>query len=255
MAKKKSNKKGARKKANKGKRGKPSAVKTNRVPTRFNVLQGILASYGRERGIVWGKGCFQTNCSILYGKIKEYDLKFVEQNIDALYREFVETSVPKRDFPTGEEFAWWYFLDEIQAPIFDGVTISFDFDDGFQKFNFKGKREQAEVYWQDLCYSYFRRHYSDSPWAYFLIKTDTDGVPQTDNRTYVDYVIVAGKRTDALTDEQKPTQTPPKPEVKPSATTDDLIRLEQEKQRTLAKVLELMQKGFTKEEIFKLLGQ
>ena len=237
------------------KKTKKTKGKLSKVPSKYNVLQGILSDYGRERGIAWGKGGFQSACSKLYGSVKAFDVKFVGQNIDTLYREYVEGSMPKREFPSGEEFAWWYFLDEIQAPIFDGVTISFEFNDGFEKFNFKGNREECEAYWQDACYRYFRTHYSDSPWAYFLIKTDANGKPQTDNMTYVDYVIVAGKRVDTPLDDKKPLQTQLKPEVKVTTPTNELILLEKEKQRTLEKVLELTKAGFTKEEIFKILGK
>jgi hypothetical protein len=224
-------------------------VNKQRKPNRYNLIQGVLSAYGKENGIKWGKGEFSKQSSLLNQKTKQFDIKFVAQNIDILYKDNLAGVFVKKEFPTGYDFAWWYFIDEIQLPIFDDVTISFTFDDGFEQFSFKGNRIEAQSYWEDACYRYFRVHYSKSPWAYFEIV-------KTDNKTYVDYKIVPGERQEYG---EKPVKTgedkllPTQQGV--STETDKLIALEQEKQRTLEKVMELLKQGFTKDEIFKILGK
>jgi hypothetical protein len=226
-------------------------VKVNKVrkPNRYNALQTILSDYGREHNITWGKGQFSKKCSILNDKTKQFDIKFVAQNIDILYKDYLVDNAIKRNFPTGPEFAWWYFVDELQTPIFDDVTVSFTFDDSYQQFNFKGNRIEAQAYWEDVCYRYFRTHYSVSPWAYFELE-------KTDNKTYADYKIIPGIRQElGQTTTKLPTdeQTALKQGV--STETDKLIALEKEKQATMDRVLELVKAGFTKEEIFKIIGK
>jgi hypothetical protein len=227
--------------------------KTPRKPNRYNVLQGILSSYGKEHNVKWAKGEFAKKCSVLSEKTKGYDLKFVAQNIDVLYKDFVDDGIKKK-FPSGENFAWWNFLDEIKMPIFDNVEITFRFDDGFQEFGFSGNSDEAELFWNEKCYRYFRVHYSESPWAYFQIEEDEKGKQKTDNKTYVDYVIIPGARQEQGAQKQPSTPTlPTQPSTIP--TTDKLIALEREKQATMDRVIELTKLGFTKDEIFKIIGK
>lgn len=230
-----------------------SKKKGARKPNRYNILQRVLSGYGKEHNIKWGKGDFAKKCSKLNAKVKGYDLKFVAQNIDVLYKEFVDDGI-KKSFPSGGDFAWWYFLDEIRMPIFDNVVITFHFDDGFQEFGFSGNSDEAELFWNDNCYRYFRVHYSESPWAYFRIEEDDSGKPKTDNKTYVDYTIVPGLRQEQGAQKESSTPTLPT-KASTSTTTADLISLEKEKQATMDKVIELSKLGFTKEEIFKIIGK
>ena len=229
------------------------ANKPTRKPNRYNVLQGILSDYGKEYNVKWGKGEFAKKCSVLNDKTKEYDMKFVAQNIDVLYKDFVDDGV-KKTFPGGENFAWWNFLDEIKTPIFDNVTITFRFDDGFQEFGFSGNSDEAELFWNENCYRYFRVHYSESPWAYLQIEENDDGTPKTDNKTYVDYVIIPGARQEQGA-QKEPVKTTLPQKTSVSTTTSDLISLEKEKQATMQRVIELTKLGFTKAEIFKIIGK
>lgn len=216
---------------------------TARTLSKYNIIQSALSSYGRERSMKWGKGEFSQACSKIYASTKGIDAKAVGQNIEALYKEYVEVQV--KVFPA--DFAWWLFLDELRVPIFDGVMVSITFDDGFQKFDFKGLPDQVEAFWQDHCYKYFRTHYNESPPAYFEIIG-------TDNKSFVDYKIVAGVRSaDGDVKKSPTTHEPSKSGV--TTETEALLRLEQEKQRTMDKVLELVKAGFTKEEIFRIIGK
>ena len=230
-----------------------SVRKSPRKPNKYNVLQGILSAYGKERNIKWGKGEFAKKCSKLNAKTKVYDMKFVAQNIDVLYKDFVDDGI-KKSFPSGENFAWWNFLDEIKMPIFDNVVITFRFDDGFQEFGFTGNSEEAELFWNEKCYRYFRVHYSESPWAYLQIEEDDNGKPKTDNKTYVDYIIIPGQRQEQGAQKQPSVPTLP-PKVSTSTQTAELIALEKQKQATMDKVIELTKLGFTKQEIFKIIGK
>ena len=234
-------------------KSKKSVNKTPRKPNKYNVLQRILSDYGKEHNIKWGKGEFAKKCSKLNVKAKEYDLKFVAQNIDVLYKDYVDDGV-KKTFPSGENFAWWNFLDEIKMPIFDNVTITFHFDDGYQEFGFTGNSDEAELFWNENCYRYFRVHYSESPWAYFQIEEDAKGKQKTDYKTFVDYTIIPGARQEQGAQKQPSAPTLP-PKVSTSTQTSDLIALEKEKQATMDKVIELTKLGFTKEEIFKIIGK
>jgi hypothetical protein len=238
----------------KRKTSKKKASGTARKPNRYNVLQRVLSDYGKEHNIKWAKGEFAKKCSKLNEKTKGFDIKSIAQNIDVIYKEYVVGVAIQKEYPSGEEFAWWNFMDEIKTPMFDNTIITFKFDDGFQEFGFSGTSEEAQLFWEDACYRYFRVHYSKSPWAYFLIEEDDKGNPKTDNKTYVDYIIIPGERQEQ--GEQKPqVPTPPPTKVGTSTQTSELIALEKEKQRTMDKVLQLIKAGYTKEEIFKIIGK
>lgn len=239
---------------------------TDRKPNRFNAIQRILGAYGKENNIKWGKGEFAKKAGIINKEVKGFDIKAIEQNIDILYKDYIAVVV--KEFRSGADFAWWYFIEEIKLIIYDKVTISFHFDDGIEKFEFKGSNIEAEDYWKDICYRYFRKHYSASPWAYFVIAEDEKGKQETDHKTFVNYVIVPGDRQN--TDETTKTTvlTTPTPQTQQSTPTGDLIALERakeqsakatikaekEKQKTMDKISALIDKGFTKDEIMKILG-
>jgi hypothetical protein len=238
---------------------------TDRKPNRFNEIQRILSAYGKEHNIKFGKGQFAKKAGIINKQIKGFDLKAIEQNIDILYKDYVGEEV--KPFRSGEDFAWWYFSEEVKFPQYDKVTIAFTFDDGIQKFAFKGTNDGAIDYFRDVCYRYFRQHYSGSPWAYFKINENEKGKQETDNKTFVNYTIIPGDRQ--LSPQAKePNKTPVSSKSVVTPQTSDLIavekakelsakatiKAEKEKQKTMDKISALMDKGFTKQEIMNILG-
>lgn len=236
---------------------------TDRKPNRFNEIQRILSAYAKENNIKFGKGQFAKQASIINTQVKGFDLKAIEQNIDILYKDYIGIEV--KEFRSGADFAWWYFVEEIKYARYDDVKISFSFDDGIEKFDFSGSNIEAEDYWKENCYRYFRKHYSNSPWAYFQIKEDDKGKQETDNKKFVNYIIVPGERQNSFDTPKTTALTAPITQTQQITPQIDLIALEEAKERSakaqekaykkeLQLIKEYKRLGYTNEEIRKKLG-
>ena len=112
---------------------------TDRKPNRFNEIQRILGAYAKEHNIKFGKGQFAKKAGIISKQVKGFDLKAIEQNIDILYKDYIGIEV--KEFRSGADFAWWYFVEEIKYARYDDVKISFSFDDGIEKFELQTKED------------------------------------------------------------------------------------------------------------------
>jgi hypothetical protein len=145
---------------------------------------------------------------------------------------------------------------------FDDVVISYEFDDGVEKFDGKGERDDVyEKFRGSGFYQYLRRNYNGSP-----PNNAVFSITDTDNKSYVNYKVQTFAPPSGEEGGGEPKQaptTPPKGSGEGSPfTAEQIIAIEREKQKTeqmrqktLKEVQKLLKQGFTKEEIFKLLGK
>lgn len=143
------------------------------------------------------------------------------------------------------------------SPMFDNMLISYSMDDGFEKFETSGETMEVIEYFKSGTYRYLRTYYNDSPVAIFKLE-------DTDNKTFVKYIVDVSASSRAQSPEGAQISTPADEKTTGGAKgeTASLIALEQEKQKTsqeqrktMEMALELMKSGFTKEEIIKLIGK
>lgn len=226
-----------------------------RKPNRYNAIQKILSAYGREADIKFGKD-FQKICSQFNALTKQYPLKFVEQNVEQLYIDLMKKSPEKSDFP--KEFPFYKLEETLNTPQFDGITITYDFDDGLTQFTATGDAFAVLDEYKAGCYRYLRNNYdgSDNMAVFRLVETD--------NKTFVKYIIDVGERKVTETPPETDKNAPPLPPTDKGGvkySPEQAIALEREKQKTeklkqktMDKILKLMEKGYTKAEINKLLG-
>lgn len=223
-----------------------------RMPSRFNKVQRILSEYANQNGLKLGR-TFNTIASRIYIKTKESQLTYVASNIDVIYKSVTDEENPSKKFE--ESFAFYYFRQNLQLPFYLGKTIAYEFDDGYQQFQFEGDSLEVGLeFVQSGLYKYLRKNYNGSPPndATFFLK-------ETDGQTYAKYEI---RTSDEPMGGGVMPELPPKGEVSAPIppqgaspfTAEQIIAIEKEKQKTLKQVSKLMKQGWTKGEIMKLLG-
>lgn len=226
-----------------------------RKPNRFNAIQQILSSYSKETGVKFGKN-FTKICSEFNEKTKQYPLKFIEQNVDQLYIDLVKKPI-KSDFPT--EFPFYKLEETLNSPQFDNIIFSYTFKDIAEDFSASGLPQDVLEEYKSGAYRYLRNNYDSSE------NMATFRLIDTDNKTYANYKIDVGELIpkgelppETTETAQKTTLTTPEGK---GFTSAELIAIEREKQKTIElelkkidKVLTLLEKGYTKAEVNKLLG-
>ena len=226
-----------------------------RKPNRFNAIQQILSAYSKETGVKFGKN-FTKICAEFNDKTRQYPLKFIEQNVDQLYIDLVKKPV-KSSFPL--KFPFYKLEETLNSPQFDNVIVSYSLTDGGEEYSASGEPQDVlGEYKMGGLYRYLRNNYdsSDNMATFTLVSTD--------NKTFVEYKIEVGETP-------TPKTTPETTETTSGAskttsegkgfTSAELIAIEREKQKTIElelkkidKVLTLLEKGYSKAEINKLLG-
>ncbi len=271
-SKKKVSSKKGEKPAGKSSKKKISKKKKSRGSSRYRTIQRILSDYCKANDIKLGKG-FNKAVSELYRRTQGQPLKFIEQNIDILFQDYIGKPTTVQKFP--DNFPFYQFMDTIAMPIFDRVQIGVVFQDSMEQISYEGLAFDVQSWYSMNLHPYLRQNYNSSPVAYFMII-------DTDNQTYVRYQVVISKTETAppistqpekpvVKPAQKEEPTPPK-EEKPAVekevelerekqkSTDKEIELQKEKQKTielqlqanaerLKQIRELREMGFTNDEI------
>jgi hypothetical protein len=222
-----------------------------RKPNRFNTIQQILSAYSKETGVKFGKN-FTKICAEFNEKTKKYPLKFIEQNVDQLYIDLVKKPV-KGEFPN--DFKFYKLEETLNLPQFDGVTVSYTFTDKSGEYSASGEPQDVIDEYKLGFYRHLRNNYDG--YTTFVL-TDTD------NKTFADYKVEVGEQqTQKTTPETTETTSGASKTTSEGKgfTSAELIAIEKEKQKTIElelkkidKVLTLLEKGYTKAEINKLLG-
>jgi hypothetical protein len=227
------------------KKSNAESSKKKGKPSRYNKVQQILSRYLKENNIKVGKD-FNKIASELNQKTKDVPLKYVEQNINALYTEHFKKEAVE---PFPESFPFYMLNQTITTTTFDGATISFSFNDGLMETSISGDTLKVlEEFRTSGLYSHLRKYYDSSPTAMFVLKS------------------VAGKSVVyAIETFQAPVEPENKPVSAPTTqksgevvvpySASEVIAIEKEKQKTMKEVQKLLKQGFTKDEIFKLLGK
>lgn len=239
--------------------------KVVRGSNRYRAVQHILSSHSKANGIKLGRG-FNKAAGELYRKTKNSPIKYVQQNIEQLWKEYGTgpLHIPI-DFP--DDFPFYYFKDKLEQPMFDEVVVGISFKDEELNIDTDGKRDEISEFYNENIHQHLRKFYNNSPTAIFKII-------DTDQKTYVNYEIITGiditeePREDIIPEEEKEA-----PEVKPTTPVgeseiDKQIKLEELKIRASeAKIKEnesriklaqefkdLIAIGLTKDEAKALLG-
>lgn len=240
----------SKKSLSKKKSNAKSKQKKGRNLNRYNQVQQILSSYCKEKGLSLGKD-FNKVASVINQNTKDYPIKYVKDNIDALYIEYFGKKPVDADIP--ETIPFYLFNETILTEAFNSYQIRVKFDDGEEKFDFSGDSlEVIEYFKTSGMYQRCRKYYNDSPVATFVLKG------------------IVGNNVEYFCETfYKPTEPSPEPSPepirsvigteKPSVdvpyTASEVIAIEKEKQKTMKEVQKLMKLGFTKDEIFRLLGK
>jgi hypothetical protein len=235
------------KKTTKPNSGGQSSTKENK----YRSIQRLLSDYCKANGKNLGKKFNKYASEIAKGE-KDVPLKYIEDNFDAIYVKYIESSDVKKEFPNN--FPFYEFSDKLLSnPVYDGVMIGVRFDDGTEKFDFKGNAGEVLDYYRLMMHKYLRLNYNDSPYAEFHI-ADTDG------KKFVDYEV----RADGSPKPSAPT-TPaaekPTPQATPTqagATQADVdlarAKADEEKAKAVKLALEMLKDGLiTKEEFAEIL--
>lgn len=233
------------KKVGKKKSNAVSTKKKVKKPSRYNQVQKILSKYLKENNIKVGKD-FNSIASALNQKTKDVPLKYVEQNIATLYTEFYKKDAVE---PFPESFPFYMLNQTITTTTFDNAIISFSFNDGLLETNISGDSlTVVEEFRSSGLYSHLRKYYDSSPTAMFVLKS---AVGKS--------VVYAIETFQAPAEpENKPVSAPTtqkNAEVVVPYSASEVIAIEKEKQKTMKEVQKLLKQGFTKDEIFKLLGK
>jgi len=241
----------SKKKSNaKSKKGKAKNI------NRYNQVQQILSTYCKENGLSLGKD-FNKIASVINQKTKDYPIKYVRENINALYNEYfgkkVDTDIP-------DSIPFYYFNETILTEAFNPYQITIKFDDGEEKFEFSGDSLQVIEYFKSSgMYNRCRRYYNDSPVATFVLK----GIVGNNVEYFCETFYKPTEPSPETSPEAKPSDIgTEKPSVVVPYSASEVIAIEKakqktekEKQKTLNEVQKLLKQGFTKDEIFRLLGK
>lgn len=239
---------------------------------RYTKVQRILSDYCKANGHKLGRK-FNAYASLINKKTEGTPIKEVENNIDYLYKIYVEGADVPKDFPN--DFPFFEFADKLNSdPTYDGVMIGISFDDGTEKFEFKGLAMDMWFYYTENVHRYLRVNYNDSPFAWFQIKEGEEG---TDGKTFVNYEIIVDRPMpkeetgggtgggtgkpdkDKDKDKEVPTPTPtPTPDGGKGASDNDVkvakAKAEEEKAKAIAKALDLlMDNKITQEQFDRIL--
>lgn len=217
---------------------------------RYNQVQKILSNYCKESGLALGKD-FNRVASVINQNTKDYPIKYVKDNIDALYIEYFGKKPIDADIP--ETIPFYLFNETILTEAFNSYQITIKFDDGEEKFDFSGDSLEVIDYFKSSgMYNRCRRYYNDSPVATFVLK----GLVGNNVEYFCETFYKPTEPTSEPTPEPIPSVIGTKTgkEVSPY-TASEVIAIEKEKQKTMKEVQKLMKLGFTKDEIFRLLGK
>jgi hypothetical protein len=232
------------KKATKKKLNAESTKKKGKA-SRYNKIQKILSRYLKENNIKVGKD-FNRIASSLNQKTKDSPLKYVEQHIAILYTEFYKMDAVE---PFPESFPFYMLNQTITTSTFDNATISFSFDDGLMKTSISGDTVKVlEEFRTSGLYSHLRKYYDSSPTAMFVLKSEVGKSVVYAIETFQAPVEPQNKPISAPTTQKSG-------EVVVPYSASEVIAIEKEKQKTMKEVQKLLKQGFTKDEIFKLLGK
>lgn len=238
-----------------------------RGSNRYRVVQHILSAHTKANGIKLGKG-FNKAAGELYRKTKDSPVKYVQQNIEQLWKEFGAAPIHiPIDFP--DDFPFYYFLDKLDQPMFDDVMVGISFTDEELDITTEGKRDYISEFYKENLHQHMRKFYNDSPPAIFKII-------DTDQKTFVKYKIVTGiditeaPAEDIISETEKVEGKPETPATIPAGESeiDKQIKLKElEIKASEAKIREnesriklaqefkdLMAIGLTKDEAKALLG-
>ena len=223
---------------------------------RYNQVQKILSSYCKEKGLTLGKD-FNRVASVINQNTKDKPLKYVKDNIDAIYLEYFGKPV---DVNIPDTSPFYYFNETILTEAFNSYQITIKFDDGEEKFDFSGDSLQVIEYFKSSgMYNRCRKYYNDSPVATFVLK----GVVGNNVEYFCETFYKPTEPSPESSPEAKPSDIgTEKPSVAVPYSASEVIAIEKEKQKTekakqktLNEVQKLLKQGFTKDEIFRLLGK
>jgi len=226
-------------------------VAVERKPNRYNAIQQILSSYGKEAGVKFGKN-FSKIASEFNKKTKGFPLKFVEQNVEQLY---IDAFKEKEEGRFPNDFKFYRLEETFSLPKFDGVKVSYYFKDNSGEFSASGTSDEVIDEYKLSLYRHLRNNY-DGYTNFVLVDTD--------NKTFVNYKVEVNQ-------EEVPKSTPETTKTGSGAeksknegkglTAEELVAIEKEKQKTIKleikkidKIMSLLNKGYTKDEINKLFG-
>lgn len=238
-----------------------------RGSNRYRAVQHILSTHTKANGIKLGRG-FNKAAGELYRKTKDSPLKYVQQNIEQLWKEFGAAPIHiPIDFPN--DFPFYYFLDKLDQPMFDEVMVGISFKDEELDIITEGKRDEISEFYKDNLHQHLRKFYNESPVAIFKII-------DTDQKTFINYEIITGidlteaPPEDIIPETEKVGENPQTPAIIPSGESeiDKQIKLKElEIKASEAKIREnesriklaqefkdLMAIGLTKDEAKALLG-
>ena len=217
---------------------------SKRGSTRYNSIQKILSEYCKVNDKHLD-GKFNYYASLINKGTIGTPLEQVRANFDVIYNTYIEegkdsSSKASKIFPN--EFEFYEFADKlISDPVFDGVVIGIDFNDGREKFSFKGTSLDMLDYYRIYMHKYLRANYNSSPTAMVVI-SDTDG------KGYVDYGIVVG--TSSSKGKEEGAKGVPQEPKGASQTDADVARAkaDEERAKVVMKALELFEKGLLSSE-------
>ncbi len=220
---------------------------SKRGSTRYNSIQKILSDYCKVNDKHLD-GKFNYYASIINKGTIGTPLEQVRANFDVIYNTYIEQGkesgkgVP-RIYPN--EFPFYEFADKlISDPVFDGVVIGIDFNDGREKFSFKGTSIEVLDYYRIYMHKYLRTYHGSSPPAFFSI-VDSDS-------NQVDYEVITDKKKSGDGDKKGDVpKVPSGTEPKGASQTDaDVARAkaDEERAKVVMKALELFEKGLLSSE-------
>lgn len=229
--------------------GAGSTTKVNK----YRAIQKMLSDFCKDNGKNLGKKFNKYASDIAIGE-KDVPLKFIQDNFEQIYKKYVVSTEVIKQFPNN--FKFYEFSDLLlSSPTYDGVMIGVFFEDGTERFEFRGNAGDMLDYYRLNMHKYFRKNYNDSPVAEF-------DIAETDSKTFVDYIIrIGGMPSGAPTPTPTPTPTTPQPTT-PTPTTPtqvgatqgdvDLARAkaDEEKAKAIKLALEMLKDGLITKQDF-----
>ncbi len=157
--------------------------KVVRGSSRYRTIQHILSVHSKQAGIKLGRG-FNKAAAELYRKTAGSPIKYIQQNIEQIWKEHGREPIHiPIDFPS--DFPFYYFLDKLDQPMFDNVTVGVVFKDSELDIDTTGNREEISDFYKENLHAHLRKFYNDSPVAIFKMV-------DSDQKTFVDYEIITG---------------------------------------------------------------
>ena len=129
-------------------------------------------------------------------------LKYVEQNISALYNEFYKGEEESSIYP--QSFPFYMLNQTLATQIFDKANIKISFDDGLLKADISGDATKVgEDYRTSGLYSHLRKYYDSSPTANFVLVSGVGNQVEYKVETYQAPMEAVNKPETAPTPQQK----------------------------------------------------